>query len=586
MRSDLRWFLAILAFASLARADGEPRSADAKIQAAIDAADNGPWPHAADVPLAAGTFKLDRPLWLDRHGIRLVGHRGTRLQANGAFPAVIAGLKRVDRKWEAAHAVRVEGDDATRGAPSSPASRFVWDFQGDSCLVLRGTPFDLGPWAGKDIWNAQLTGWGAVRKFRVQIALQRDDPSWERQAILTLGREKPDPWRLFCPATGRLAFEATLDDGGRIYADWDAPEAAGLVLDLTADLDAGTLTVLQNGQAATMAHFEGFRPGLWLKRPEATEFCVARGIPSYYAHGRFRLHGLRITTDGKPLAELDPAPLGGGDGLWRWQQGDNYVWGFGLLRPAEWSNNGTIDAPALKDLTISCPNGWPYGVAVLLGLCYDFEADHCRFLSGARGLDQLRMDVCYVSRIHHARFFGQRDACINLDYGISTLDALTLSPRGARWAIRSRDNAMRICDIFIDPGESIASAVRLAESRGATIDRLMVDAEAPRTFPAHLVHASLGRNNGGATVLVIRDTLAAQTTDALVRLDDTWEGQGGSGVGPGSLRVENSFRTFLGKQTPALVRQDGAWSVEISGPTPEGVPQTLGSTESETRDAP
>ncbi len=327
-----------------------------------------------------------------------------------------------------------------------------------------------------------------------------------------------------------------------------------------------------------MIHLGGFKPRVHFRQPDAPDCCVARGIPSYYDHGRFTLFGLNLEADGKPLAALDPAPLADGDGLWRWRQGESDVWGYGLLRPATWSNNDTIDAPALKDLTVACPEASVYGSVVLLGLAYEFEIDHCQVLHGARGLDQLRMDTCYITRVHHSRFYGQHDACINLDYGISTLEALRLQGVQARHPVRLRANAAEIHDVFFAESSGMEVAVRLCEMGMTTLDRVSFDFESLQLAPKHLVHASRGHGNGGASILRIVDTPASLTTDALVRLDDAWEGRGGSGVGPGHLKIENSLHLFLNpRHTPAIARAKGpSWSVEHAGPGPKEVPLTIG----------
>ena len=317
---------------------------------------------------------------------------------------------------------------------------------------------------------------------------------------------------------------------------------------------------------------------------------MALGVPDIFPAGRFILAALAIDADCSPLARLDPLPAASGfDGLWRWD-GSAGTRGYGLLRPYPWSNNDTIDAPGLRNLAIRCPDSQPYGVGVLLGLAYEFTARDCRFSSGAHGVDQARMDVSYVTRLEDCRFFGQRHAAINLDTGLSTLRGLRIQGHRPRYLVRTRANSTTIDDCFFaESGRGLVSAIRLAEATQSTVRRAVFDFETEGHEPAHLIHASLGHNNGGATLVTIDQTPGGKTAGAPVLLDDLWGGAGGRGVSLGRLTLRDSFGVYVEPDVPGLARIAPAsippglaapapataspgWKVDASGATATGIP--------------
>lgn len=553
-----------------------PNSADFRltdaqgIQDAIDNIDRGAGPYRAAILLPPGLIALDRPLWLDRSGVQLVGSYGTRLRSGAAWNPVHLGLKRVSADFEKAHTV-----------PQNPG--FGWNFNGDSYLLLKDTPFDLGPWKGDSPQNSRLVNWDNVRTLRIRLEVvaggDPDSPvQWRRQAILTtLGAfdaTEPDPLRLTCPSDGRLAVEAKTREGADIYLEWDAPATPATSLDLTLGLDKGITTFVQNGSPVNFRRWQ-LAVGCHLRHSEAAEFCVARGIPQPFNHGTFTLRSLRIDADDRLLGRLDRLPLASGfQGLWKWT-GDANAWGYGLLRPVNFGPSDTVDGLALRNLRLSVLDGYPYGCGALMGLGTHFDAVDVIFEHGARGFDQCRMIISYPMNFHRCRFEGHHHCGLNSDYSILTVRDCSFQGYGPRYFLRSRASTATVegC-FFAESGEGLISAVRHAEANSSRYARNVADMETPEIAPDHLYHFSLGRTNGGITPIRVEDSQGACAKRAFVRLDDPWGGKGGKGVGPGALVLDNSFRSY-GDKAPCVLEYSGNWAYETRGPQPV-VPMTTG----------
>lgn len=569
----------VLAVIALAQAPGPDRGRDrdpsrvrAGLQASIDAArPAGPLGKAA-VRVPAGAWTLDRPLWLDRDGVGLVGEPGARLKCAGCFPAVISGMRRPKEGWLREHAV------ATSGLGLG-GDGYAWDFKGDSYLNLRASPFDLGPWAGENLWKSRLTFWEEARTIRFEAIVRRDGASWERQALWGGGAEAPEPLRVYVPKTDEAWLEILESGGTRLRAAWALPAEPVVRLDVTLDLEAGRVEVVQNGRQAEVRHNEGWRSGLRLRAPESEEFCVAKGYKGIFDHGRFALAAFRASADGAVVAELAPLPAAGGhDGLWKWTTPGGQPWGFGLLRRSNWGHDETTQDPFLRDLELALPDWQPYGQGVLLGLVNQLEIDHCTLLFGARGLDQALKDTCYENRIHHSRFSGHRDAHISLDYGISSIDECIFNQGGgSRCALRLRRHAGRLSECFIQH-EPRECAVKLPLMGQFAIERITLDYEA-EPFPPYLVWASRGYALGRSSVLAIRDTPGARVEKGgvLVVLEDDFRGKINRYTGRSVLVLDASFINYLDDdRLTAVVRRRGPWEVVTPGGEPRGVPLVVG----------
>lgn len=564
------------------------------IQRALDtaAADfrnpNGAGPEVY-VPAHPDGWHVGYPLWLDR-GVGLRGEPGAKLwMRNGA--TILTGFKRPPTDPPLVDLSNVLDLPITQPKRFGVPLATHW-------IVLRGSPFDLGPAAPNP--RPGSSWYDDTEALTLEWCFAKGPAYNDAEPIRLFGSRwfngpVPTPFWLDVQR-GRYTLSATLRDGSVTRFSWQAdlnPVQRGrLVIDLAT---ARAQAYRADGACSvTIVASPGWRPGCRLARPRLGEFSVPCVNGGDSTKPDVVITGLKFTdlarypigvpdgtppvrNDGRPTNDLTSFVQGtSGDfavlalptapshlaGWSSFPRSNTNAHGPAPIQPRTWNPFDSTPPVAVRSLSIEQGGAKGFGSAITIGLALDLRLEDLQFRGFARAIDQVVWNTSYTTRIDRCRFLTQSDCGISLDMGIFTMHDLFFLLDG-RTPIRLTGSSGAIRDVLIgDTG--IEAALEAYRVEDLTLENWSVDIERPSNkLPAAFLVSRGGYS--GSSVVRLTDVNSSGTAPNGVFLRTTTRTEGPWRDVPGQVVIDGSFDQFVPRTAPGIVRNDDGWRVEQRG---------------------
>lgn len=519
----------------------------------------GPW---VSLP-AGGSVALDRPVALTRSNTTVQGNGFAVQPADGSDGLVLAAPSTFA--------------DPARWSADAASGRTAFRTGGDSALVYRYTPADLGPQATATGW-LNPRGYQAVRQFALDLWVRRNEPAWRGNYHLA-GCPGPhdtqaSPWRLNASDADCFVFFWTQADGKLLQSTFPFPadNPAECRISIRVNFDTGALTWTVNGVSASQyVSGRGFgndysSRGFWLGAARDSGAGVQPGGPDW------TFLGCRVSW-GAPPVPATPAdwfsplpdtlflysgePAAGGGRFAPWRAG-----AAGRCYPGYTTNQGhghavratageRIMGVTIRDLAVAGGGATTTGCSVLVYPASDPTFEGVRLEHAGCGLAAPAWDTSgYTFRLRNVSASWHGAAGVELAKAIAEVNSLTVRYCG-RHALRHRGGGLVLRDFVYAPGggpdEPTTDCLWLDGLNSARVDSALLDYEGctPRSSYVRVTPSAEFASLVRLTAVAGGDALAGPA----IRLD-------GGGTPGARLRLADCFNAYAGAVLPAA----GVWS--------------------------